>query len=498
MSNSPTPGVTKPEARRPRLGRAGALTLMVLVGCELMLMLDSTILNVALPAIREGLGFSASGLAWVPNAFLLAFGGLLLLGGRAGDILGRRRIFVIGIVVFTIASLLGGLAPNAEWLIVMRAVQGVGAALAGPGTLALIITNFQGTAQTRALGIYSSVTAAAMTLGLVLGGLITTTLSWRWTLLVNVPIGLLMVLLAPRYVTETPRNPGRFDLIGALTSALGATGIVFGLARAADHGWTDPFTLLPLIAGAVALIAFVVLERRAAHPIVPLGLFADRSRAGAYLGILLVPMVTLSMQFLLVQFMQEVLGFSPLLAGPAFLPMAGGMLITAQNAARPLGRYGARVTAATGISLILAGALWLTQISAATGFWTGIFGPLLLAGAGLGLVVVPFNVTIMSTVDPKISGAASGVLQAAMMIGASLGIAILATVSSINTAAGTPVGTPVGNEAIAEGMRAGFWTSSAFAALALAVTLILLRPLRDSPPPRASDLGRRIEATNRT
>lgn len=477
-SSTPAPAVTESEAHGPQLGWAGAVTLAVLVGCELMLMLDGTVLNIALPAIREGLGFSPAGLSWVPNAFLLAFGGLLLLGGRAGDILGRRRVFVVGTVVFTAASLLGGLARSQEWLIAARVAQGLGAALAGPSTLALIITRFQGAAQTRALAIYSSVTAAAMTLGLVLGGLITTTLSWRWTLLINVPIGVLVVLLAPRHVVESPRHPGRFDLIGALTSALAATGIVFGLARAAEHSWTDPFTLVSLAAGVAAVIAFVLVERRAAHPIMPLRLFADRSRAGGYLGILLVPMVTLSMQFLVVQFLQEVIGVNPLLAGLAFLPMAAGMLITAQNAARPLRRFGPRATATTGIALLLASTLWLTQLSATTSFWAGIFGPLLLAGAGLGLVVVPFNVTIMSTVDPDISGAASGLLQAIMMIGASLGVAVLnAVYGSVRETSG-----PASDEVIAAGMSAAFWTSSAIAALALFATLALIRPDRETTP----------------
>jgi hypothetical protein len=290
-------------------------------------------------------------------------------------------------------------------------------------------------------------------------------------LFINVPIGLFVVLLAPKYVAESPKNPGKFDLIGAVASALGMTGVVFGLVRTADHGWGDAVALISLAVGVLLLIAFILVERGAAQPIMPLGLFADRSRTGAYIGLLLVPMVTLSMQFLLVQFVQVVSGFNPLQAGLAFLPMAAGLFVTAQQAAKPMTKYGAKATSAMGIALLLISTLWLTQITATTSFWAGVFGPLLLAGAGLGFVVVPFNVLIMSTVDPKESGAASGVLQALMMTGASLGVAVLSTVYATvlgENAAPT-------NDAIAEGMRAGFWASSGFALLALLIVAFVIK-----------------------
>ncbi|MEV6925026.1 MFS transporter [Dactylosporangium sp. NPDC051485] len=483
MSSAPhrTAG-TGPEPA-PAGGRATALTLTILVSCELMLMLDGTIINVALPVIRDGLGFSTAGLSWVVNAFLLAFGGLLLLGGRAGDILGRRRVFVAGIALFTVGSLLGGLAQTGEWLVAMRALQGIGAAAAGPSTLALLITNFQGPAQTRALGIYSSMTASAMTLGLILGGILVTVTSWRWVLLVNVPIGLLVVLCTPRYVAEAPRHPGRFDLLGAVTSAAGAVGVVYGLVRTADHGWRDWLALSGLGAGVLLLVAFVLVERAASQPIMPLALLADRTRAGAYLSLLLIPMVTLSMQFLLIQFLQEVSGFNPLQAGLAFLPMAAGMLLTATAAAKLLGRFGAKATAAAGVVLLLAATGWLTQISATTGYLTGVFGPLLLAGAGLGLVTVPLNVTLMSTVAPQDSGAAAGLLQALMMSGATLGVAVLSTVyaSVLNDTPQTP-GTAPAAETIADGMRSGFLTSTGIAVLALLTVLLAIGSRTHNPP----------------
>ncbi|MGW0484779.1 MFS transporter [Nonomuraea sp. NPDC003214] len=458
---------------RTAVRSAGAVTLAVIVSCELVLMLDATIVNVALPEIRGGLGFTPAGLSWVSNAFLLVYAGLLLLGGRAGDILGHRRMFLAGMTVFTVASLAGGLATTPGWLVAARALQGLGAALAAPSTLALLTTNFQGEARAKALGVYSSVTASAMTLGLVLGGIITTALSWRWVLFVNVPIGLLVIALAPRVLAEAPRRPGRFDVAGALTSVAGLGAVAFALARAAEHGWRDVTALVALACGAGLLAAFVRVEARARQPILPLRLFADRARAGAFAGLLLLPMVTMSTQFLIVQFLQEVLGHNALQAGLAFLPMALGMLLTAQSAPRVITRLTARAVAITGVALIGAGVAWLVPISATTGYVTGIAGPLLLVGAGLGLVVVPFNLAIMSTVAPADTGAAAGVLQTAMLTGASLGIAILSSVYA--SVAGNTGST--GNAvavAVADGMGAAFTVGLGITALALVLVILTL------------------------
>ncbi|GII97474.1 MFS transporter [Sinosporangium siamense] len=438
----------------------------MIVSCELTLMLDSTIVNVALPEIREGLGFSPTGLSWVTTAFLLAFGGLLLLGGRAGDLLGKRKVFLAGMSLFTAASLVGGLAMTAEILVLARALQGVGAALAGPSTLALLVTNFRGVLQAKALGVYSSVTASAMTLGLVLGGVITTALSWRWALLINVPIGLVVLFLTPRYVEESAADSGSFDLVGAVASVAGLTALTFGLVRAADHGWEDGVPALAV--GVVLLIAFVWLERRVRQPILPLRLFADRTRAAAFAIMLLVPMVTLSMQFLLVQFLQEVMGFSPLAAGAAFLPMAIGMLVAAQYASRLVGRFGAGPVGLGGLAALAAATGWLTRLSAETGYADGVFGPVLLTGVGLGLVIVPFNVVVMTGVDPAESGVASGVLQALNLTGASLGVAILSAVYAL-------VKPGAGPQAVAEGMRAAFGAGLGVVAVATLVVVAFVR-----------------------
>lgn len=463
--------------------RATSLTLAIIVSCELMLMLDGTIMNVALPMIGDGLGFTPAGLSWVTNSFLLAFGGLLLLGGRAGDILGRRKVFLIGITLFTVASLFGGLAQTPWQLVATRALQGVGAALAGPSTLALLTTNFDGERQAKALSVYSSVTASAMTLGLILGGVITTLVSWRWVLLINVPIGVLVLLLAPRHVLESPRHSGRFDLPGALTSAIGLVAVVFALVRTADHGWSDPATLVTLILGAALLVGFVFIERRASQPIMPLGLFADRTRAAGFANMLLVPMVTMSFQFLIIQFLQLVLDFSPLQAGLAFLPMAVGLLITSRTAIKLLGRFGTKWTAVAGLILLAAAAGWLTTISVSTTYLGGIFGPMLLVGLALGLIIVPINVAIMSTVDPQDAGAASGVLQTTMMTGAALGIGILSAIYAATVDSKSAV--HISDEAVALGMRHGFIASTIFALLTLVVTLVILKtpaPAEESTP----------------
>ncbi|MEV5571369.1 MFS transporter [Spirillospora sp. NPDC052269] len=451
------------------------LTLAVIVSCELMLMLDGTITNVALPEIRDGLGLSPGGLAWVSNAFLLAYGGLMLLGGRAGDVLGRRRVFVGGMVLFTVASLLGGLAQNPAWLIAARAAQGVGAALAAPSTLALLMTNFDGPARTRALSVYSSVTASAMTLGLVLGGVITSTLSWRWVLLVNVPIGVLVVALTPRVVDESPRLGGRFDLAGALTSALGLAALTLGLARVGN--WP-----IAIGVGALLLVAFVLVERRAVQPITPLRLFADRARSSALLALLLIPMTTMSAQFLIVQYLQEALGWGALRAGLAFLPMALGMFATARYAPRVMGVLSWRLVALLGTVLMTGGLAWLAFLPETNGYTLGVAGPLLLLGAGLGFVVVPFNMSIMSTVAPADSGAAAGLLQTAMLTGASMGIAVLSSVytSSVEGHAATE---SVRASVIADGMSSAFAVATALATAALLVVLVAFR----TPAPTVSE-----------
>ncbi|HEY2072410.1 MAG TPA: MFS transporter, partial [Gaiellaceae bacterium] len=290
--------------------------LAVILGSYLMIVLDVSIVINALPRIHHALGFSATGLSWVQNAYTLSFGGLLLLGARAGDILGRRRMFIAGITLFSLASLAGGLAQSADWLIAARTVQGMGAAVAAPSTLTLLMTSFpEGRERNRAVAYYAAVASGGGSVGLVLGGILTSWLSWRWGLFVNVPIGALLVFAAPRVLPETERRTGHFDLAGALTSTGGMTSIVYGIVRAATAGWGDAITVAALAGGALLLGLFVVVERRAAQPITPLRLFSSRERVGAYVARIFFVGAIFGVFFFLTQFLQGVFGFSPIEAG---------------------------------------------------------------------------------------------------------------------------------------------------------------------------------------
>ena len=306
--------------------RRSAVILGIILATYLMIILDATIVITALPDIHRALHFSSTGLSWVQNAYTLTFGGLLLLGARAGDILGRRRVFVAGIALFTLASLLGGLAQSASWLLAARAVQGVGAAIAAPSTLALLQVSFpEGPERTRAVGAYSAVAGGGGSIGLVVGGMLTTWISWRWGLFINVPIGIVLIALAPRVLPETARRPGRFDLTGAATSTLGMVALVYGFVRAATSGWGNPVTVTVLAASVGLLAAFLVNERRAEQPITPLHLFASRERSGAYVARMLLVSGMFAMFFFMTQYFQGVMGYSPLQSGLAFLPVTAVM-----------------------------------------------------------------------------------------------------------------------------------------------------------------------------
>src|SRR3954468_825660 len=317
---------------RDNVRTSPTLTLGIILACYLMIVLDVSVIITALPSIHTALDFSATGLTWVQSAYTLTFGGLLLLGARAGDLLGRRRVFVAGIGLFTLASLAAGLAQSEAWLLAARAVQGVGAAVAAPSTLALLTTSFpEGGERNRALAAYSAVAGGGGSLGLVLGGLLTALVSWRWGMFISVPIGLTLMYLAPRHLPETERRTGRFDLAGALTSPLGMTAVVYGFVRAAEHGWGETGTVAAFTAGTALLVAFIANELRAEQPITPLRLFVSRERSGALVARLLVVGGMFSMFFFLTQYLQGVLHYDPLQAGLAFLPMTAVMFTTTQT-----------------------------------------------------------------------------------------------------------------------------------------------------------------------
>jgi EmrB/QacA subfamily drug resistance transporter len=467
-----------------------------MLGAQLMIILDATVVNIALPHIQTGLHFSATSLSWVMNGYTLAFGGLLLLGGRAGDILGRRRMFLAGIAVFTLASLAGGLAPNAGVLLAARVVQGVGGALASPAVLALVVSGFaEGRERVKALAVYSGVVTAGGSLGLVLGGLITQWASWRWVLFVNVPIGIAVILLAPRFVAETPRQTGRFDLPGAVTSTAGVAALVYAFIRSASDGWGDRIALAAFAAAAVLLVTFILNETRAPQPITPLRLFADRARSGSFAARLLVVAGMFGMFFFLTQFLQDVLGFGPLRAGVAFLPMTLLLFAVSRLAPRLIPRVGGYRLMLAGMLPVMAGMAWLSRVSPATDYWSGVFGPMVLLGAGMGVVFVPLTTASLAGVRPQESGAASSMVNVMQQLGGSVGLAVLvavygtATRASLAHPAAGLTAQALRRQVLAHGMSTAFTLAAIFDVAAFVVIAALLRDRKPRVPDTPASLA---------
>src|SRR5215471_14141783 len=343
--------------------RGLTIALMVIALAQLMVVLDTTIVNVALPSIQRALRFAPTDLEWVVNAYALAFGGLLLLGGRAGDLFGRRRMFVAGVLLFAAGSFAGGLATTSTWLIAARVVQGAGGAIVAPTALSLIADTFrEGASRNRALGIYAGAAGSGGAVGLILGGLITSYFSWRWVLFVNVPIALLLAVAAPRVLPASVGRSGRLDLPGAVTATGALTLLVYGLSRAATHAWSDDVTILALGAGVALLAVCLLIEVRSAQPLMPLRLFANRNRSAAYVLRAVAGAMTLAVLFFVTQILQNVLGYSPLKAGFAFLPLGVGVVLTAQVASRIVGRIGPRIPITFGALVTGGGLLWLSRI----------------------------------------------------------------------------------------------------------------------------------------
>ncbi|MEU2181983.1 MFS transporter [Streptomyces thermolilacinus] len=405
------------------------MALLVIASCQLMVVLDITIVNIALPHIQRSLDFSTTGLSWVVNAYTLAFGGLLLLGGRIGDILGRRRMFMVGVALFVTASLLGGLAQNSWQLLAARALQGLGGAIASPTALSLISTTFrEGPERNRAFGVFAAVSAGGGAIGLLAGGMLVEWLDWRWVFFVNVPIGLLILLAVPRWIKESERRTGHFDVVGALTSTLGMVLLVYGFIRAAQEGWRDPLTLASFGVALVVLAVFVLVERRSPQPITPLHMFTDRNRAGTYGMMLSLAAAIFGMFFFLTLFVQNVLGFGPLKAGLAFLPVSAVIAVGAGIASQLLPRFGPKPFMVMGALLAAAGLAWLTLTDADSTYAGSILGPMLVLSLGMGMQFVSLTLMALSNVAPHETGAASGLLNTTQQVGGSLGLSILVTV----------------------------------------------------------------------
>ena len=459
--------------------------LAIILGSYLMVVLDVSVVITALPKIHQALHFSAAGLSWVQSAYALTFGGLLLLGARAGDILGRRRVFVTGIGLFSAASLIGGLAQSADWLLAARAVQGAAAAIAAPSTLALLTTSFpEGHERNRAVAAYAAVAGGGGSVGLVLGGMLTDWISWRWGLFINVPVGLALIWLAPRYLPETERRPGRFDLPGAATSTFGMTALVYGFVRAASNGWGNAGTIASFAVALALLSAFVAVEQRAEQPITPLRLFANRERSGAYLTRLLVVGAMFSMFFFVTQYLQGARGFSPLEAGLAFLPMTLVMFGIVRLVPRLITRYGNTRLLIGGLMIALTGMAWLSRISIDSAYLTEIAAPLVLLGFGMGMAFTPLTTSGIAGVAAADAGAASGLVNAAQQLGGSLGLSILVTVfaSALRSATAHPGlgvhGSAIAQDALAHAVATSVTGSAVLLALGLVVVLATVLPAR--------------------
>ena len=426
---------TSGRRRRPA-GRlqSPAIFLAVILTAQLMVVLDTTIVNVALPHIQRGLGFSGSSLSWVINAYILTFGGLLLLGARAGDLLGRRTVFLTGIALFFVSSLVGGFAVSPAMLLAARAVQGIGAALAAPSALSLLTTVFpEGPERVRAIALYTTVSAAGGAIGLVAGGLLTELVSWRWVMFVNVPIGLVVLVLARRVVAETERRHGRFDLLGAVTSTAGTTAVVFGLVQAGNDGWANPITLGAFTLGLGLLAVFVSTESRAEEPILPLRLFAHSTRTTANAARGLVYAGMYGMFFFMSQFFQDVQGFSPLRAGVAFLPMPASVFLASQLTSRVLiRRFSEKALMVAGAALASVSLMLATQIHAGTSYGQ-IVVTIVLLGLGSGVSFVSLTSASLADVEPRDAGAASGLINVSQQLGAAFGLAVLVTAFGVVT-----------------------------------------------------------------
>jgi EmrB/QacA subfamily drug resistance transporter len=506
----PAPGLQSVTGRAASPGAAAGggnrrlgLALLVIATAQLMVVLDGTIVNVALPHIQQALGFSGTGLEWVVNAYAITFGGLLLLGGRAGDILGRRRVFVAGLLLFSAASLLGGFATSQWWLLTARAVQGAGGAVIAPTALALISTNFpQGAERNRAFSVYAAMAGAGAAAGLVLGGVLTTYASWRWVFFVNVPIGILIAAAAPRVLAESPRRPGRIDWAGAVTGCGGIALLVYGLSKAATGAdgvshWGDAQVVASLAAAVVLLVSFVLIEMRSSHPLLPMRVLADRNRAGALLIMLCIATGLFGVFFFLTLFIQTVLGYSPIRAGIAFLPFAVGVVIGSALASPLVARIGPRPLIVAGAAMVAGGMFWYSRLTEHAGYASHLLGPTLVSSFGLGLVFVPLALVALYKVAEQDSGVASSLLNAAQQVGGAIGLALLGTVAwtavanSVRTQvaaaakAGRPLpkpGTPppasIYNHALAVGFSRAFVVAAGIALLALLIAIATIRVRR--------------------
>ena len=458
-----------------RLSTNPWVVLVLICVAQFMVILDATIVNVALPSIQTDLGLSEPNLQWIVNAYALVFGGFLLLGGRAGDLLGRKRLFLIGLVIFTTASFLAGVSVNSGMLIASRAVQGLGAALISPAALSIISTTFaEGKERARALGVWAAIAIGGSAVGLILGGLLTQAFSWPWIFFVNVPVGVAAFVLSWRLIPESRDEHAAqaFDLAGAVTATSGLMSLVYAIVKAETDGWTSATTLGFFGVAVVLLTAFVLIEQRSAAPLVRLSIFRIRSLLTANVVMFLVASGMFAMFFFNTLYIQRVLEYGPLKAGLAFLPFTGGIMVSAGLASQFAPRIGVRPVAAVGMIVSSIGMLLLTQLPVDGTYLANVLPALLLTSLGMGAVFMPLTLIATTGLEDSDQGLASGLFNTSQQIGGAVGLAILSTLAASRTSAAT--GTD--KEALVTGFHWAFAGGAAFVLAALVVMVALLRP----------------------
>jgi EmrB/QacA subfamily drug resistance transporter len=463
--------------------RAKNLALLLLAMTQFVIVIDAAIVNVALPSIGRGLHFSRDDLTWVVNAYTLTFGGFLLLGGRMADLLGRRRMFMGGLVLFSLASLAGGFAQSEEWLIAARAVQGLGGALVSPAALSILTNTFsEGAERNRALGIWGAVAGAGGAVGVLLGGILTSGLNWRWVLFVNVPIGIAAAILAPRILPESrsSEEAQNFDIPGALTVTGGLALLVYAVVKAVNEGWGSTATLVRLALAAVLLVAFVVIELRQRYPLMPFSIFRLRTLRGANIVGMLIGMSLFSMFFFISLYLQDVLGYSAIKTGVSYLPLAVGIIVSAGGASVLVTRIGFKPTLIGGLVLISAALIWFSQVHDPGGsYLSDILGPSLLAAFGLGFAFVPVTIAAVTGIEPDEAGLASGLINTSQQVGGALGLAILATVANSRTQSLLHAGLHSTSVALTKGFDRAFLVGAGFA-IAGAILAAVMISSKDS------------------
>jgi EmrB/QacA subfamily drug resistance transporter len=452
---------------------------------QFMVVLDASIVNIALPSIGEDVGISQENLSWVVNGYVLTFGGFLLLGGRLADLLGRRRIFMTGLVVVAVASLFAGFAPSEGVLIAARAAQGLGAAIIAPSALSIVTTIFRdGSERNKALGAWGAVAGSGGAAGVLLGGVLTDGLGWEWVMWVNVPVALIVLALTPQLIPESrsESQTRHFDLAGAVTVTAGLSLLVYAIVDAASAGWGSTQTIGLLAAAIVLLGVFTMIERRSDAPLVPFSIFRKRTLTGANVVGLMVGGSLFAMFFFITLYMQQVLGYSPIKAGLSYLPLSVAIILSAGVASQLVTRIGFKPVLVVGLALVAGGLVWFSQISVGGGFTTDILGPSLLAAVGLGFAFVTTTIAAVSGIEDREQGLASGLINTSQQIGGALGLAVLATVANSRTddvvaaAGGDPAALP---GALVEGFQSAFLGAAAIALVGLVLTLVLISS-RDS------------------